>query len=366
MRARSADVLDLTESNPTRVGLRYPEALLAPLSGPRGLSYQPDPRGLQGAREAIAEDCARRGARVDPADVVLTASTSEAYSWLFKLLCNPGDSVLVPRPSYPLFEHLTRLEGVRVEPYDLTYHGRWEVDLASLQSASSDVRVVLAVSPNNPTGSYISASDLDGLSAFCRARACPLIVDEVFADYPLDAPSSLTDVAVKADALLTFTLAGFSKSVGLPQLKLAWIIVGGPPSERAAALAALELIADTYLSVGTPVQEAARDILEHAAPVRAAIHDRVRKNLEIVRREVARHPSCELLRAEGGWSAVIRIPAIGSEEEFVVGLLEQEHVLVHPGFFFDFAAEAYVVASLLPPSDVFSAACARMLARADR
>lgn len=366
LRARGVAVVDLTESNPTRVGIPYPDDLLVPLSTPRGLTYDPHPLGLAPARAAVAADCARRGATVDPADVVLSASTSDAYAWLFKLLCNPGDAVLVPRPSYPLFDHLTRLEGVRAVPYSLTYHGRWDVDPASLTTAPSDVRAVLAVSPNNPTGSYVSATDRDVLVEFCRQREIPLIVDEVFADYPLDLDAPLTDLAAHADGVLTFTLAGFSKSLGLPQLKLAWIVVGGPPAERVAALAALELIADTYLSVGTPIQEAAPVLLERAAPVRDALRNRVQENLRIARQEAVVRPACEVLPAEGGWSAVLRIPAIDGEERFVLDLLEQERILVHPGYFFDFMTEAFVVISLLPPPEMFADAWRRLLARADR
>lgn len=361
LRARHIPIADLTESNPTRSGIAYPAALLEPLSSSAAMQYEPSPLGLPAARAAVAADQHRRGVDVDPAHVVLTASTSEAYSWLFKLMCGPADAVLVPQPSYPLFEHLTALEGIHACPYALEYHGRWSIDLSSLAKAPDTTRAVLVVSPNNPTGSYLTRDDLEELSDLCRRRRWALVVDEVFADYPLEETAPLTDVAARSPDVLSFSLAGLSKTVGLPQLKLGWMIVGGPPSDRDAALASLEMIADTYLSVSTPVQIAASHLLCAGAPVRAAIHERVRHNLELLRACTRRFPSCEVLRAEGGWSAVVRVPATRREEQMAVDLLEQERILVHPGYFFDFPHEAYLVVSLLPPSEVFSDAINRVL-----
>lgn len=358
--ARETAFVDLTESNPTRAGIPYPADLLAPLADGRGLLYEPEPFGLTAARAAVANDQQRRGAQVDPAQVVLTASTSEAYSWLFKLLCNPGDRVLVPRPSYPLFEHLTRLEGVCAEPYDLEYQGRWAIDFDFLEAASADSRAVLVVSPNNPTGSYIDADELVRLSALCRDRGWALIADEVFADYPLDCASPVTDIAARSD-VLSFTLAGLSKSVGLPQLKLGWMVVGGATSERAAALAALELVADSFLSVATPVQVALPELLRRGGPIRTTIQDRTRRNLGTLRNAARAFPACEVLRTEGGWSAVLRVPSTRSEERLVLDLLERERILVHPGYFFDFPREAFIVVSLLTPEEVFADAMARVL-----
>jgi aspartate/methionine/tyrosine aminotransferase len=360
LRASGIAFVDLTESNPTRVGLPYPDDLLAPLGDPRALRYEPSAVGLSSAREAIAADCARRGARIEPSQVVLSASTSESYTWLFKLLCDAGDAVLVPRPSYPLFEHLTRLELVEAIPYDLEYHGRWEIDFTRLEAAPARTRAILVVSPNNPTGSFVSAAEVDRLTDLCRRHRWALIVDEVFADYTLDTTRPVTDIAARGDAL-AFTLGGASKSLGLPQLKLGWTIVGGPPAERAAAVAGLELIADTFLSVGTPVQAAAATLLETAAPVRNAIHDRVRGNLTRARQLAAGYRSCDVLPVEGGWSAVLRVPATRPEEQLVLELLDRAHVLVHPGYFFDFPREAYVVVSLLPPPAEFTAALTRVL-----
>jgi alanine-synthesizing transaminase len=360
LRAAGASIIDLTESNPTHAALPYPPGLLAALHAPRALLYEPAPLGLGSAREAVAADAARRGARIDPDDVVLTTSTSESYSWLFKLLCNPGDSVLVPRPSYPLFEHLTRLEAVESLPYDLEYHGRWTIDFEWLQRAPSTTRAVLLVSPNNPTGSFVSSGELQRVAEICQRRGWALIADEVFADYPLDAQDPLTDLATRTDAL-SFSLGGASKSLGLPQIKLGWITIGGDRRLRDAARVRLELLADTFLSVGTPVQVAAPTLLRDATVIRTAIQTRIRSNLAAARRALREHPACELLRTEGGWSAVIRVPAVRTEEGLVLGLLEEAGVLVHPGYFFDFRQEAYIVVSLLTADDVFAAGLARVL-----
>ena len=308
----------------------------------------------------MARDCQRRGAIVDPDSVVLTASSSESYTWLFKLLCNPGESVLVPQPSYPLFEHLTRLEGLTATPYELHYHGRWEVDFPSVEAAPATTRALLIVTPNNPTGSFISQRELEQLTAICRRRGWALIADEVFADYGLDDVAPVTDLASRAP-VLSFTLGGASKSLGLPQVKLGWIMVGGPPAECAAALAGLELIADTFLSVSTPVQIAAPELLRRASTIRHAIHERVRRNLSRARDTARRYPSCEVLRVEGGWCATVRVPATRSEESLVLDLLQRERILVYPGYFFDFPREAFVIVSLLPPEDVFAEAFDRTL-----
>jgi len=359
---KGADYIDLTESNPTRAGFDYPDGLLRDLASPRALTYDPHPFGLIAAREAVAADHQRRGMRVDPGRIVLTASTSEAYSWLFKLLCNPGDHVLVPAPSYPLFEHLTRLDGVDAVPYALDYHTRWEVDILRVRRAMTDrTRAVLAVSPNNPTGSYLKEGELLLLDELCSQRGVALVVDEVFADYGLYVPPDyVTDAALRTRAL-SFTLGGLSKSVGLPQVKLGWIVVGGEQAERARALAALELIADSYLSVSTPVQVAAPDLLAQGGVIRAGIMLRLRENLRALDACVQQYRSCQLLACEGGWYAVVRVPATRSEEEIVLDLLDRERILVHPGYFFDFPREAYLVVSLLPAPEVFADAAARML-----
>src|SRR5262245_43512877 len=359
-RAAGRTIVDLTESNPTRAGFEYPPDLLRPLASDAALRYQPHPYGLASAREAIARDHARRSVAIDPDHVVLAASTSEAYTWLFKLLCDPGEGVLVPRPSYPLFEHLTALEGVRAVPFGLEYHGRWEIDFATLEDVPSDGRAIIAVSPNNPTGSYVSAREAERLFALCRERGWALIADEVFADYPLEVETPLTDLATRAD-VLAFSLGGLSKTVGLPQLKLAWLVAGGPSDVCTSALAGLELIADSFLSVGTPVQIATPTLLECGADVRAQIHQRVRDNLGVLRELARPFPACQILKVEGGWSAVIRVPATRTEDQLILGLLDAEGIVVHPGYFFDFAREAFVVMSLLPPTETLREGALRLL-----
>ena len=358
--AAGTPLVDLTESNPTRVGLPYPADCLAAAASERALCYDPQPFGLLSAREAVAADYARRQVRLDPAHIVLSASTSEAYSWIFKLLCNPGDGVLIPQPSYPLFEHLTRLDAVRAVPYHLEYHGRWEIDLESVAAAPPETRALLLVSPNNPTGSYVSTREAEALVAICRERGWAIVADEVFAEYAIDAAAPTTEIVHDA-GVLSFTLGGASKSLGLPQIKLAWTIVGGPARERDEALSALELIADTFLSVNTPVQVAAPDLFRRASTIRDAIQQRVTRNLACARTVARAHPSCEVLPVEGGWSAVVRVPATRSEETLAVELVERQQILIHPGFFFDFPHEAFVVVSLLQVEHVFADAFERLL-----
>jgi alanine-synthesizing transaminase len=360
LRRSSSSYVDLTESNPTRAGIHYPDDLLQALAAPDSLHYEPQPLGLPAAREAVALDCARRGVTVEPSRIVLSASTSEMYTWLFKLLCDAGDSVLVPRPSYPLFEHLTRLEGVRAEPYRLEYHGRWEIDLDSVAAAPAGTRAILLVSPNNPTGSYVSAAEVDAVVRLCHDRGWALVVDEVFVDYALDVSSPYTDLAARA-GVLAFSMGGASKSLGLPQVKLGWTVVGGPAADRDAAIDGLELIADTFLSVGTPVQVAAPELLRRGAAVRHDIHARVRANLATAKVLAARYSACDLLPVEGGWSCVVRIPATRGEEALVLDLLADQRILVHPGYFFDFEHEAFLVVSLLVPEATFTDAFERTL-----
>ena len=360
VRRAGADIIDLTQSNPTQAGIDYPADLLEELGDERALRYEPHPLGLLSARAAVADDFARRGVVVDPASIVLSASTSEAYSWVFKLLCDPGASVLVPRPSYPLFEHLTRLESVRAVPYELRYHGRWEIDFDSVAAAPSDTKAVLLVSPNNPTGSYVWRAEADALGAMCLQRGWALVADEVFADYPLEATAAVTEVVLDSP-VLSFTLSGASKTVGLPQVKIAWMLIGGPAEARDRALRGLELIADTYLSVSTPVQVALPSLLSRGDAIRGSIRERLARNLAVARTLTTRYPACDLLPVEGGWSAVIRVPAVRAEDALVIDLVRQEHVLAHPGYFFDFPHEAFVVVSLLPREAVFADGLERLL-----
>jgi alanine-synthesizing transaminase len=362
-RAAGTALLDLTVTNPTMAGIHYPASVLDSLADPAALRYEPSPLGLPDARAAVARDYARHGINVAPERVVLTASTSDAYSLLFKLLCAPdGDAVMLPVPSYPLFDHLTRLDGVRSIPYRLEYQGRWAIDVETLDKGWTDtVRAVLAVSPNNPTGSMLTGAELAALTERCEARDAALIIDEVFADYPLSAHEpSHPDRSV----CLTFRLGGLSKSAGLPQVKLGWILVDGPEALARGALDRLELICDTYLSVSTPVQRAAPSLIAAGAGVRACILDRIRSNDHELRTLAAAYPSIQVLPSEAGWSAVLRVPSTRTEEDLVIELLERDGVLVHPGFFFDFAHESFLVVSLLPERPTFVEGVRRVLERA--
>lgn len=346
-RASPRPLLDLTESNPTRAGIPCDAgAILAGLSTRASLRYEPAPFGIPVAREAVARDLSMRGPAVDPSRVVLTSSTSEAYAFLFKLLADPGDEVLMPAPSYPLFEHLARLESVRAVPYRLAYDGAWHVDLQSVRSAVTPrTRAIVAVSPNNPTGSYLKRDELDALASL----NLPIVSDEVFGEFPLRADAARASSALEAKAApLVFALGGLSKSAALPQMKLAWIAVGGEEGPAGAALARLEVIADAFLSVGTPVQHALAGILASRATAADAIRRRTRANLACLHAAVA-GTAASLLDVEGGWYATLRLPRTQSEERWALELLEDEGVYVHPGHFFDFDEEAYVVVSLITP-----------------
>jgi len=351
---------DLTVSNPTAVGLPYPHGLLDALANPAGLCYQPHPRGHGEARRAVAEVLGQRGAPLDPDRVVLTASTSEAYTFLFKLLCDPGDAVLVPTPSYPLFEHLAALESVVARPYRLDAEAGWRVDADALP-ADPAVRAVVVVHPNNPTGSAVAAPDREELLHRCARHGWALIADEVFLDYPL--AGTLPASFAGETRSLTFTLGGLSKLVGLPQLKLAWIAVSGPPAAVDAALERLDVIADAFLSVSTPVQLALPALLQGGAAVREAILARCRHNLLTLQECLASHPELTLHVPSGGWSSVLRVPALRSDEELVLDLIRLDSVAVHPGYFYDFPGEGYLVVSLLPEPATFAEGVRRLAAR---
>ncbi|MDB4965036.1 MAG: aminotransferase [Myxococcales bacterium] len=349
---------DLTESNPTAVGLDLPaELILSALADPRALAYEPTPKGLPAARDAVAAYYTRHGLTVDPARVTLTASTSEAYGWLFKLLCDPGDDVLVPTPSYPLFDYLAALESVRPVSYPLRYHGGWFVDIEEVRRALTPrTRAILVVNPNNPTGSYLSRDQAAALAALAAERGLALISDEVFADYAYAPdPARVTTLAGER-AALTFCLSGLSKPCGLPQLKLGWILVGGPDALRVEAEARLELIADTYLSVAAPVQHAAPALLPLVDSVGAAILARVRDNRRTLAAAVA-GSAAQLLDAEGGWSAIVRLPSTATEEEWTLELID-DGVLVHPGFFFDLPPTCVVLSLLVRPTTLQPAVAA--------
>ena len=356
LRVEKRPIIDLTESNPTRAGLTYPSTLLAPLGEPASLVYAPEPFGLLAAREAIAADYARRGIRTSPDRIALTASTSEAYSLLFKVLCDPGDEVLVPRPSYPLFEHLTRLDAVVARPYDLEYGGSWSIDIASVERALSDrTRALLVVHPNNPTGSFVKRDELAALGTLCAARGVALVADEVFADYELT-PGARAEAGIILEhpPALTFSLGGLSKTIGLPQAKLGWIGLAGPDALVTQTVGRLEIVCDAYLSVSTPVQGACGRLLDAGTTIRQQIQRRVAGNYETLLSATTSPCACRTLLAEGGWYAVLHVPTLGTEEDLVLDLLSSDHVLVHPGYFFDFPGESYLVLSLLVEEAAFS------------
>lgn len=364
-RRAGGEILDLTESNPTRAGFTYPaDALLAAFAAPGALVYEPATAGLASARQAVAGWYGERGCAVDPSRILLTAGTSEAYAFLFKLLADPGDEVLVPVPSYPLFEHLAALESVRLRHYPLHYHEGWFVDTDALAAAVSPAtRAVIAVSPNNPTGSYLKRHELAALTALCCRHDLALIADEVFADYAFVADPERAPSLAGCEEVLTFVLDGLSKSAGLPQMKLGWIVVGGPEDLRRRAFERLELIADAYLSVAAPVQHALPRLLEAGRSVQRQITDRLRSNLETLTGLMRSHPASESLRVEGGWYAILRVPRTRTEEDWCLELLARDGVLVQPGFFYDFPSEAFLVLSLLTPPDVFAEGARRILIR---
>ena len=352
---------DLTVSNPTACGLAYPANLLRDLSHQTGLSYAPDARGPLATRTAVATEYRRWGVEVDPARLVLTASTSEAYSFLFRLLCDPGEAVLVPTPSYPLFDHLARLDGIGCETYGLEADACWRLDMAAVEKASDGVRAVIVVHPNNPTGSFIHPDDREALVALCRDRQWALIADEVFLSYPLDGGPGDGSTFADVEGCLCFTLGGLSKSLGLPQLKLAWIVIGGPDEVVASVSEGLEYVSDAYLSVSTPVALAAPRLLLEAAPLHDAVANRCRSNLATLRALVQEHPAVSLCPVGGGWSAVLRVPAVMDEEDLGLRLLEEHSVAVHHGALFAFPSEGWLVVSLLPPVELFAEGARLML-----
>ena len=351
---------DLTVSNPTACGFPYPSDLLEPLGAPSGLEYRPAPLGLAVARQAVAHDYRRHGLDVDPERVVLTASTSEAYALLFKLLGNPGDEVRIPSPSYPLLHHLAALEGLRPVPYRLVLEDDWQPDLYAFPEEHP--KAVVAVHPNNPTGSFLSARSAGTMIESCRGVGAALIVDEVFLDYPLDDRQEASSFAQES-RVLTFCLGGLSKLVGLPQLKLSWIVVAGAEDEVRRAFDGLAFIADQYLSVSTPVQLALPRLLERGASVREAILGRCRRNLSALVTAAGGAPDVRVLRPQGGWCAIVRVPAVHDDEELAVDLLRRDGVAVHPGYLFDFPSDGFFVVSLLPEPPVFDAGVGRFLER---
>jgi len=417
-RARGAKILDLTVSNPTRVGLEYDSpAILGALNSAWALDYDPQAKGLLDAREAVAEYY--RGdhgvSDLDAERIILTTSTSEGYSYVFRLLCNAGDELLVPKPSYPLFEFLADLQDVKLVPYPLIYDHGWQMDFPSLERAvTARTRGVVVVHPNNPTGSYVAAGEGKLLNAFCRERGLALIVDEVFLDYrlnggsvdknnggtsnghvgtaalgrPVEQSSTVPQLPGLATAarpfdrlrtgtgapqvfshssfvanrdVLTFTLSGLSKISALPQMKVAWVVTNGPRDQAVEAMARLEVIVDTYLSMNAPVQWAVPTLLEQRKSIQKQLLERVQRNLAELDRQLAAQQVCSRLSVEGGWYAVLRVPVVQSDEELAIALVREKSVLVHPGHFYDFPRDGYLVVSLIALAEEFAGGVARIV-----
>ena len=365
LRRKGRPLLDLTESNPTRCGLVFDQqGIFEALVNPQALAYTPDPRGLRSARQAVADYYAERGIALDQAQIFLTTSTSEAYSYIFRLLADPGDDILVPQPSYPLFEFLAGLNDVRVIAYPLFYDHGWQIDLRTLETRlEARARAILVVHPNNPTGSFVRRDEVARLLAFCRQRNIALVADEVFVDYSLGAdPQRVVSHAAVTEAL-TFTLSGLSKISALPQMKVAWVVVNGPAQLLQDALARLEVIADTYLSLSAPLSLALPKLLDTRRTTQPQILGRVRSNLQSLDNQLEANRLVSRLELEGGWYAILRLPATRTDEDWALEIARQDGVLVHPGHFFDFSSEGHLVISLLTERAIFEEGLRKILAR---
>ncbi len=360
-RAAGKPLLDLTVSNPTQCGFDYDvDAILRALRNPAAFVYEPDPRGLITARQAVVEYYNSRGQTISVDDIILTTSTSEAYSFIFRALCNPGDELLIPRPSYPLLGFLADILDVRLAPYPLFYDHGWQIDFHALQSAITPrTRGIIVVHPNNPTGHFTRREEAARLNDICARRQIPIIADEVFLDFSLvtEPPVSFAG----GTAAPTFALSGLSKICGLPQMKIAWLVASGPAPWKVDALARLEVIADTFLSMNAPVQLATPVLLDQRQRFSGQLLRRVRGNLLEVERQLATQKSCARLQVEGGWNAVLRVPATQSDEEFALRLLHEKSVYLHPGHFYDFPGDGYLVVSLITPEADFAEGVSRLL-----
>jgi aspartate/methionine/tyrosine aminotransferase len=365
-RAAGLPVLDLTESNPTRCGLAPAgEGMLAALAHPEGLRYDPAPLGLPEARAAVAEYYAAKGVALETDRICLTASTSEAYGYLLRLLADPGDEILVPQPSYPLLDFLAGLNDVRLVPYPLAYDGRWRIETEALRGAAGPrARALVAIHPNNPTGSFLAPGERDALVDLCGARDMALVVDEVFGDYALAPEGEGAATLAGTAGALTFVLSGLSKVAALPQMKLGWIAASGPGDLVRPAMGRLEVIADTYLSVGTPIQRALRDVLAGRAEIQGRILARLRANGKALEDRAGRGGAVEVLAAQGGWYVTLRLAGVRDDEAWALDLLAEHGVLVHPGYLFGFAGGGHLVVSLLPPEEVFREGIRRLVGRA--
>jgi aspartate/methionine/tyrosine aminotransferase len=360
-RAAGNAIIDLSASNPTTCDFSFDEsAILRAFADPAALHYSPDPRGLPSARAAVGSYYEQFGVEVLPREIFLTTGTSEAYSFVFRTLCNPGDEILIPTPSYPLFDFLADIHDVRIIRYSLIYDHGWQIDFNSLERAiGARTRAIIVVHPNNPTGHYVKAAEAARLEEICTRHDMALIADEVFYDFCFLPPRPNTFAA--GGRALTFVLSGLSKISGLPQMKAAWIVTAGPERAKDDALSRLEVIADTYLSMNAPVQCALPALLELRGDFQKQLMDRAAKNLAELDAQLASHSQCSRLEIEGGWNAVLRVPAIRSDEEAAIDLLEAGNVYVHPGHFYDFAGDGHLVVSLIVPCDEFAKGMAKVL-----
>lgn len=365
LRNEGREILNLTESNPTNAGFRYlTRELLNGLIHDKNLRYEPNAHGLPEAREAVCRYYEKKGTRLSPGQIILTASTSEAYSYVFRLLANAGECVLAPRPSYPLMDYLADVNDLRMIRYDLAFDNAWRIDFENLEEGfHENPKAVMVVHPNNPTGSYVQSPEAVLLNKMAARKDVAVISDEVFFDYEIAGnPAGIRSFAANRE-VLTFTLSGISKVLGLPQMKLSWIVVTGPENEKAEALRRLEIISDTYLSVSTPVQRALPVWFEHADRIRAEIKERIRHNWKYLRESAGRADAVKLCAPEGGWYCVCRLPWMRSDEEWALSLLESDQVLIHPAYLFDSTEESLAVVSLITPPEIFREGIARILRR---
>jgi alanine-synthesizing transaminase len=354
-RAARKPLFDLTISNPTECGFEYGDrAILQALANPASLAYDPEPRGLPIARQAVAAYYAALGAGVPVDGIILTTSTSEAYSYVFRTLCNPGDEILIPEPSYPLFAFLADIQDAKLVRYPLDYDYGWQINFHALQrSITPRTRGMIVVHPNNPTGHFTKPRELEKLNEICSSRNLAIIADEVFLDFTLQEGRRALSFAQNS-AALTFTMSGLSKMSGLPQMKAAWLIASGPEQLKQQAVARLEIIADTYLSMNAPVQCAIPALLEQRDPFQTQLLARVRKNLAELDRQLATQKACARLTVEAGWYAVLRVPATRSDEDLAIELLTRKNVYVHPGHFYDFPSEGFLIVSLITREEEFA------------
>jgi len=352
-RAAGKPLLDLTISNPTECGFEYDsELILNALRNPAALKYEPNPKGLECARRAVAEYYAEKGAAVAVEDIILTTSTSEAYSFVFRLLSDPGDEIQIPAPSYPLFDFLADILDVSLVRYPLIYDHGWQIDFHALEQVITPrARAIIVVHPNNPTGHFTKPEEMAKLNAVCSARHLAIIADEVFLDFPLDGTQPMSFAA--NSGALTFTLSGLSKISGLPQMKAAWLVAGGPQAARAEALGRLEVIADTFLSINAPVQLAMPALLERRHGFQKQLLARVRRNLSELDRQLATQRVCGRLAVEGGWYAILRVPATRSSDDLAIDLLKSKGISVHPGHFYELPPTGFLVVSLLTSEEAF-------------